>query len=65
VTLPSNINPAYEALDLAHPEEGFERALAQLREWGLQVGPVPEVTAAAAQLSSPVSEERPPSRSNL
>jgi hypothetical protein len=36
VTLPSNINPAYESLDLAHPEEGFERALAQLREWGLR-----------------------------
>ena len=38
VTLPSNINPAYESLDLAHPEEGFERALRQLREWGLRLG---------------------------
>ena len=37
VTLPSNINPAYESLDPAHPEEGFRRALAQLREWGLGV----------------------------
>jgi pimeloyl-ACP methyl ester carboxylesterase len=37
VTLPSNINPAYESLDLTHPEEGFQRALAQLREWGLRV----------------------------
>jgi pimeloyl-ACP methyl ester carboxylesterase len=35
VTLPSNINPAYESLDLAHPDEGFRRALTQLREWGL------------------------------
>jgi pimeloyl-ACP methyl ester carboxylesterase len=42
VTLPSNINPAYESLDLAHPEEGFHRALAQLREWGLGVDPVRE-----------------------
>src|SRR5439155_15911436 len=40
VTLPSNINPAYESLDLAHPEEGFRRALAQLREWGLHVDPL-------------------------
>jgi pimeloyl-ACP methyl ester carboxylesterase len=37
VTLPSNINPAYEALDLAHPEDAFQRALAQLREWGIGV----------------------------
>jgi pimeloyl-ACP methyl ester carboxylesterase len=37
VTLASNINPAYESLDLAHPEEGFRRALAQLREWGIGV----------------------------
>jgi pimeloyl-ACP methyl ester carboxylesterase len=35
VTLPSNINPAYESLDPAHPQEGFRRALAQLGEWGL------------------------------
>jgi pimeloyl-ACP methyl ester carboxylesterase len=35
VTLPSNINPAYESLDPAHPEEGFRRALAQLGEWGM------------------------------
>jgi pimeloyl-ACP methyl ester carboxylesterase len=46
VTLPSNINPAYESLDPAHPEEGFRRALAQLSEWGLVqaeglAGPVP------------------------
>jgi pimeloyl-ACP methyl ester carboxylesterase len=34
VTLPSNINPAYESLDPAHPEGAFERALSQLREWG-------------------------------
>jgi pimeloyl-ACP methyl ester carboxylesterase len=47
VTLPSNINPAYESLDLAHPEEGFERALAQLREWGLGVDR-PEASAMRA-----------------
>jgi hypothetical protein len=35
VTLPSNINPAYESLDLANPEQAFQRALVQLREWGL------------------------------
>src|SRR5919197_659304 len=35
VTLPSNINPAYELLELEHPDEGFRRALAQLGVWGL------------------------------
>jgi pimeloyl-ACP methyl ester carboxylesterase len=57
VTLPSNINPAYESLELAHPEQGFERALAQLREWGLRVDPPPEASA-AAQVSSSLSSER-------
>jgi pimeloyl-ACP methyl ester carboxylesterase len=38
VTLPSNINPAYESLDPAHPELAFKRALAQLREWGIGSG---------------------------
>jgi hypothetical protein len=57
VTLPSNINPAYESLELTHPEEGFERALAQLREWGLRVDPPPEASA-AAQVSSSISSER-------
>jgi pimeloyl-ACP methyl ester carboxylesterase len=47
VTLPSNINPAYESLDLAHPEEGFQRALAQLREWGLLVDRLPEAPPTA------------------
>jgi pimeloyl-ACP methyl ester carboxylesterase len=60
VTLPSNINPAYEALDLAHPEEGFGRALAQLREWGLRVDLLAEATATAAQRSSPLPSERAP-----
>jgi pimeloyl-ACP methyl ester carboxylesterase len=45
VTLPSNIDPAYESLDLAHPEEGFDRALAQLREWGLVAGVRPSLSA--------------------
>jgi hypothetical protein len=53
VTLPSNINPAYESLDLAHPEEGFQRALAQLREWGLRVDRLSDAAPAAAP-SSPV-----------
>ena len=35
VTLPSNINPAYESLDPSRPERAFERALVQLREWGI------------------------------
>jgi len=38
VTLPSNINPAYESLDPAQPEAAFQRALVQLREWGIGVG---------------------------
>jgi pimeloyl-ACP methyl ester carboxylesterase len=49
VTLPSNIDPAYESLDLAHPEEGFRRALAQLREWGLAVDRLPEAPPTAAR----------------
>jgi pimeloyl-ACP methyl ester carboxylesterase len=57
VTLPSNINPAYESLDLAHPEEGFERALAQLREWGLRVNTLPEGSPAAATAAAPRSAD--------
>jgi pimeloyl-ACP methyl ester carboxylesterase len=41
VTLPSNINPAYESLDPSHPEASFERALVQLREWGIVAGSAP------------------------
>jgi hypothetical protein len=41
VTLPSNINPAYESLDPAHPEEGWRRALQQLREWGFPIEKLP------------------------
>jgi pimeloyl-ACP methyl ester carboxylesterase len=59
VTLPSNINPAYEALDLARPEDGFERALAQLREWGLRVDALSEATPMAAKRSSTLPSERP------
>jgi pimeloyl-ACP methyl ester carboxylesterase len=59
VTLPSNIDPAYESLDLAHPEEGFRRALAQLREWGLLVDRLSEAPPTAAQPSS-LSSGRPP-----
>ena len=35
VTLPSNINPAYETLDPNDAKDAFQRALAQLSEWGL------------------------------
>ncbi len=41
VTLPSNINPAYEQLDPARPAEGFRRALMQLREWGFEIANMP------------------------
>jgi hypothetical protein len=41
VTLPSNINPAYETLDVADKEGSFQRALLQLDAWGL----VPEGSA--------------------
>ena len=58
VTLPSNINPAYESLDLAHPDEGFQRALAQLREWGLRGDRLPEAPTAAGTSPSP-SNARP------
>lgn len=47
VTLPSNIDPAYESLDLAHPEEGFRRALAQLREWDIAVDQPSRIPPAA------------------
>jgi hypothetical protein len=33
VTLPSNVNPAYEHLDVDDPRPAFERALAQLSAW--------------------------------
>jgi pimeloyl-ACP methyl ester carboxylesterase len=52
VTLPSNINPAYESLDLAHPEEGFRRALAQLREWGLPIAQMSEAAPSPAESAS-------------
>ena len=35
VTLPSNINPAYETLDVANRDDAFRRALLQLHAWGL------------------------------
>lgn len=60
VTLPSNINPAYESLDPAQPEEGFRRALAQLRAWGLPVGGPPDAPPIAAGPSPPLPSERPP-----
>jgi pimeloyl-ACP methyl ester carboxylesterase len=40
VVLPSNINPAYESFEVADPEEGFQRALAQLRAWKLLADPL-------------------------
>jgi hypothetical protein len=59
VTLPSNINPAYESFDPAQPEEGFRRALAQLREWGLPLDR-PSETPPTAALPSPAPSERLP-----
>jgi hypothetical protein len=41
VTLPSNINPAYDHLHPARPAEGFRRALMQLREWGFEIANLP------------------------
>jgi hypothetical protein len=35
VTLPSNINPAYETLDVTNTEQAFHRAMLQLQAWGL------------------------------
>jgi hypothetical protein len=35
VTLPSNIDPAYESLDLSDLDAAFDRALVQLAEWGV------------------------------
>jgi len=62
VTLPSNINPAYESLDVAHPEEGFRRALAQLREWGLGVDRLAEGSPDAPQPSPGLPSARPTNR---
>lgn len=44
VSLPSNTNPAYNHLDLDHPEPAFAAALEQLKAWGFEVE-VPEVEA--------------------
>lgn len=43
VTLPSNINPAYEQLDPERPAESFRRALVQLREWGFEIPTMPVI----------------------
>ena len=51
VTLPSNINPAYESLEPEHPDEGFRRALAQLGEWGLRGDRLADVPPTAARPS--------------
>ena len=56
VTLPSNINPAYEGLDPVQPEPAFRRALQQLAAWGLPVAVPPETP------SSPSSAARPSGR---
>lgn len=45
VTLPSNINPAYESLETRNPQEGFRRAIVQLREWGFPLTAPPESAA--------------------
>jgi hypothetical protein len=50
--LPSNVNPAYDRLDPAHPDEAFRRALRQLAEWGQPVS-VPPATAARSDAAVP------------
>jgi pimeloyl-ACP methyl ester carboxylesterase len=60
VTLPSNIDPAYESLDPAHPDEGFRRALAQLREWGIYDDRPPEAPQSAARSAESSASTRPP-----
>ncbi len=57
VILPSNIDPAYEALDPAAPDEGFRRGLLQLQAWGL---PGPKLPDAARPLTPPVEAPRSP-----
>jgi hypothetical protein len=52
VTLPSNINPAYESLDADRPEPAFRRALQQLAAWGLPVSVPPEPPSISAGSTS-------------
>lgn len=64
VTLPTNINPAYERLTPSDPPEAFRRALIQLREWGLPVTRVPE-PANPAENRMPVSVDHQGEASGL
>ena len=49
VTLPSNINPAYEQLDPSRPAEAYRRAMLQLSAWGFNVSVPPEAAQSADQ----------------
>jgi pimeloyl-ACP methyl ester carboxylesterase len=66
VILPSNIDPAYEALDPASPDEAFLHALVQLQAWGLPdprpPGPVPSSTSDVEAPRSGGSGAVPPMR---
>jgi pimeloyl-ACP methyl ester carboxylesterase len=53
VSLPSNIDPAYESFDPSEPLEGFRRGLIQLREWGFPIEHLPDVPPAGARRGGP------------
>ena len=59
VTLPSNIDPAYESFDPFEPYEGFRRGLIQLREWGFSIEHLPDVPPAGARRGGPSRAARP------
>jgi pimeloyl-ACP methyl ester carboxylesterase len=59
VTLPSNIDPAYESFDPAEPVEGFRRGLIQLREWGFPIEHLPDVPPPDARRGGPSRSARP------
>jgi hypothetical protein len=59
VTLPSNINPAYESLDVDRPEPAFRLALQQLAAWGLPVSVPPEPPSTSAGSSSSSTRRHP------
>jgi hypothetical protein len=51
VTLPSNINPAYESLDPDNPSAAFEVIERQLNAWGVVPGPSSPPPAVVTSLS--------------
>ncbi len=59
VTLPSNINPAYEGFDPDHPEPAFRRAMQQLATWGLPVSVPPEAPSSPSDSAQPSGRRHP------